>query len=50
MIFSFEPVALFLCGLIHGLIFALANEVGLYNDVVYTHVSLYVAVTVCKYI
>ena len=47
---SFEPMALFLRGLIHGLIFALANEVGLHNDVVYTHVSLYVAVTVCKYI
>ena len=50
MISSFESMGTFSCGLIHGLIFALVNEVGLYNDGIYTHVRLYVAVTECNYI
>ena len=37
-------MGLFSCRLTRGLIFVLIKGVGLYNDEVYTQVSLYVAV------
>ena len=44
MISSIESMELFSCGLIHDVIFVFTKGVGLYNDDVYTQMSLYVAV------
>lgn len=42
-------MGLFSRGFIHGLIFALLTEVGLYHDRVYTRVSFTWQFMVCKY-